>query len=142
MIFFIPSVCFAKSLKVNKIAYEVSDYLELDGLYYDAINNNLTLTNANYESIKSDYDLNITLIGENKLNANNFSFCISAKNVMINGTGILELNSIMNGILANSLVVKDAIIYGNTENKLVNILENNSKSINNIFLGLAITILN
>ena len=82
MIFFIPSVCFAKSLKVNKIAYEVSDYLELDGLYYDAINNNLTLTNANYESIKTDSDLNITLIGFNNLNVNKkATFCIIANNV-------------------------------------------------------------
>ncbi|MBQ8892641.1 MAG: hypothetical protein IJ068_07260 [Bacilli bacterium] len=132
MLFFIPSICFAKTIKINSISYEVNDYLTLDGLYYNAINDNLILTNAKLKNIKSDYDLNITLVGNNTITSTKYPYCISAKNVTINGLGILNLNSVLNGINASSLVVSDGIIYGSVTKNLFYINEDSTNlTINN-----------
>ena len=131
MLFLTPSVCFAKVIKINRISYDVTDHLYLQGLRYEALTNSLTLEDANYQSIQSEYDLNITLIGNNTLTNSRVTECLSGKNVTISGNGVLNLVSTGNGIKANSLEIDNTTIYGDVDVNLFTTSEEGNLLINN-----------
>ncbi|MBR3661579.1 MAG: hypothetical protein IKN63_06775 [Bacilli bacterium] len=118
LLFLTPSVCFAKVISIDQNRYNVTDILTLNDLSYDAINNTLILNNANYHSLELeiDYNLTITLIGNNVINNQTEGLaCLKAGNIIINGDGTLNLNSVGDGIKALSLEVNDVTLTGNVE---------------------------
>ena len=145
LLFLTPTLCFAKTIKVDRTYYDVDDILELDGLKYDAINDELTIENGNFISIHSENDLNINVIGENNFNNDrSMSSCIKGKNIKISGDGILNLTSNSGGISANNLEVNDTninfsvkttaiILFGDNQNLIFNNSSIKSNSLNDNF---------
>lgn len=113
MLFLTPTICFAKTIKIDRTYYNVDNVLELSGLLYDANNDTITLTNANLISIQTDNDLKIILNGENTINNDrSVSECIKGSHVTIEGNGTLNLISASRGVSANTIDINNTTIYG------------------------------
>ena len=113
MLFLTPTICFAKTIKIDRTYYNVDDLLELPGLMYDASTDTVTLTNANLISIQTDNDLNVILNGENTINNDrSVSACIKGNHVKILGNGTLNLISASRGISANTLEIYNTTLFG------------------------------
>ena len=120
LIFFLsPTICLAKVIKIDGITFDVDEYLSLQGLYYEPATDSLTLTNANYKSIQTEEDLNITLIGNNTIENIKELECLSGKNITINGNGTLKIISNKEGIKSNYLEINNTTIYGNITNNFL-----------------------
>ena len=113
LLFLTPTICFAKTIKINNINYNVDSVLELDGVKYDSLNDTITLNNANITNIQTDEDLKVILIGNNTITNNRtVSECIRGKHVQIEGNGTLNLICNSRGIYANTLEITNTTIYG------------------------------
>ena len=113
ILFLTPTICFAKTIKIDGTNYNVDDKLELNGLIYDSSNDTLILNNATLTGIYSDNDLKIIVNGENTINNNrSVSSCIKGNHVTIEGNGKLNLISKSKGVSANKLDINNTTIIG------------------------------
>ncbi len=109
LLIFMPSICMAKTIKIDRKNYNTDSILEQDGFIYNAIEDTLILENANLETISISSDLKIILKGENSIKTNlteNFP-SIEAKNLVITGDGLLNIDSSGIGVKSTILNIID-----------------------------------
>lgn len=122
-----PTYCLAKSIRIDNISYNVEDILINDNYVYNAIDDTLTLKNANLKSIKTTSDLKIILEGKNYLN-NDDSLLdgISAKKIEIIGNGSLTINSKKRGIVGEKILINYTNININSDKDAICTSSNNN----------------
>ena len=111
----IPTICNAKTIAINNKTYNVETILETDTYVYNALEDTLTLNNANLETIRSDSYLKINLVGENTL-SNKGCPAIEAYNLEIIGNGSLTISTDYTAIHGTTLKINDATIKVNSSN--------------------------
>ena len=98
--FAINPVCFAKTITIDSVNYnvEANNILKKDNFTYDPNQDLLTLYNDNLKTIHTTENLNIVLEGENTFINDNIGTTIKAKNLEIKGKGNLKITSLGKGL--------------------------------------------
>ena len=113
---FMPTICKAKSIEINREFYDVNSILEKDNFIYDPNNDTLILNNANVSIVKTEENLKIILEGDNYIN-NDFTNLIGiyAKNLEITGNGNLTISTNETAMYATSIKIYNTNININSE---------------------------
>ena len=126
-----PTICLAKSIRINGNLYETDSILETNTYVYNANKNTITLKNANLSSLETENDLKFILQGENKIEGSGTLDGIKAKSIVIEGSGSLEITNVKNGIYGTKITVNNTNLKINANNYCFNsnqdMIINNSK---------------
>ncbi len=137
LLIFMPSICMAKTIKIDRKNYNTDSILEQDGFIYNAIEDTLILENANLETISISSDLKIILKGENSIKTNlteNFP-SIEAKNLVITGDGLLNIDSSGIGVKSTILNIIDTNLNINSSG--YNFISKNDIKVSNSILNVS-----
>ena len=135
----IPTKSFAKEIVIDDIKYESDKIIEQDNFIYNPNTDTLTLTNANLNTIKTNENLKIVLIGNNYIvNDNITQIAISGKRIEIEGEGILILESVNSGISGEKITINRTNLKINSKHTPLTMLStsNHDLIINNSNLEL------
>ena len=92
---FLPTICNAKSIVVNRVLYNVNSTLDMGYFSYNPEQDTLTLKNANLSMIRSEEEkLKIVLVGNNTI-SNTYTIikAIEAGGLEITGSGSLIIDT-------------------------------------------------